>query len=145
MLDKLLDLFREEDPNSGAGINHEAAAAALMFEVVWADHDIGETEMAVMATQLAELFALQPERVQALLAQATQDHEESVGLYPFTRALNDQLTADAKFEVVRALWQIAYADARIDRFEEHTIRRIAELLYVPHKQFIEAKHLARDS
>lgn len=144
MFDKLLDLFRDEEDPNDAEINHQAAAAALMFEVVWADHDISETEMAVMATKLAELFALKPEHVQALLAQATQDHEDSVGLYPFTRALNDQLTADAKFEVVRALWQIAYADQRIDRFEEHMIRRIAELLYVPHTQFIEAKHLARD-
>jgi uncharacterized tellurite resistance protein B-like protein len=42
------------------------------------------------------------------------------------------------------LWQLAYADQTIDKFEEHLIRKLAELLHVPHKHFIQAKHSAKD-
>jgi uncharacterized tellurite resistance protein B-like protein len=41
------------------------------------------------------------------------------------------------------LWRIAYASAGIDKYEEHIIRRIAELLYMPHSEFIRAKLIAR--
>jgi len=142
MLTKLLDLLRDEE-KPDAGIEPQSAAAALMFEIIWADHDIDPQELQVMSNALAELFAVDLSRVEQLVAEAQSNHEESVGLYEFTRALNEHMSAEAKVEVVAALWRIAYADSRIDRFEEHMIRRVAELLYVPHADFISAKHAAR--
>ena len=144
MLHKLMNLLREEDDPEGT-IDPKNAAAALMFEIVWADHDVSEQELRTMSSALVDLFAIAPNHVERLIEEARTQHDASVGLYEFTRILNDHMSAEAKQQVIVALWQIAYADAHIDRFEEHMIRRVAELLYVPHKEFINAKHQARST
>jgi len=41
------------------------------------------------------------------------------------------------------MWEVAYADGRIDRYEEHLIRKISELLHLSHKDFITGKQIAR--
>jgi uncharacterized tellurite resistance protein B-like protein len=142
MFDRLLKLIRS-DVVEDAEIDVAVAAAALMFEVVWADHDIGQDEMETMSELLQRLFSLTPERVIEIVKQTKVDHDTSVGVFPFTRALNEQLSQQEKFLVLRAMWSIALADEQIDSFEEHTIRRIADLMYVSHHKFIEAKLAAR--
>ena len=98
-----------------------------------------------MAERLTALFDLQAERVSEIVEATRANHDKSVGVYPFTRALNEQLDEDEKYAVLHAMWRIALADDQVDAFEEHTIRRIADLLYVPHAKFIEAKLSARDN
>ena len=71
--------------------------------------------------------------------------KEHVGVQSYTRYLNEALGEQEKFDVVTALWRIAHASNGVDRFEEHTIRRIADLLYLSHDRFIQAKLLARQS
>ncbi len=144
MLTRLLDLF-VNDPEEDATVDPALAAAALMFEVVWADHDVDDQELAQMCKALTNLFALDTKRVDEIVAETRRHHDESVGLYHFTRALNEQLDAEGKVAVLTALWQVAYADTHLDRFEEHMIRRISELLYVSHTDFITAKLSARDA
>ena len=142
MFELIKGLFKT-DQGDDAGIDPQLAAAALMFEVVWADHDIDDSEMQSMAALLQDIFTLDQSRVNELVALTRANHDASVGVFPFTRALNEQLDAQEKYLVLKAMWSIAYADAHIDAFEEHTIRRIADLLYVPHQRFIEAKRAAR--
>ncbi len=144
MLTRLLDLF-VNDPEEDETVDPALAAAGLMFEVVWADHDVDDDELAQMCDALSTLFALDDARVAEIVAETRRHHDESVGLFHFTRALNEQLNAEEKLQVLTALWHVAYADARLDRFEEHMIRRISELLYVSHTDFITAKLAARDS
>ncbi len=138
MIDRLLDLFRKEDQDKDE-IDPALAASALMFEVVWADHDIDDQELHAMSSLLESQFSLSPQRVTEIINQTRANHDASVGVFPFTRALNEQLSQQEKFAVIRSMWAIALADQQIDVFEEHTIRRIADLLYVPHAKFIEAK------
>ena len=42
-------------------------------------------------------------------------------------------------KVIEHLWEIAFADSRLDKYEEHMVRKIAGLIYVEHKDFINAK------
>ena len=65
--------------------------------------------------------------------------EEAVSLYEFTNRLNDELTPEDKTGIVEMLWRVAFADGRIDKYEEHLVRKAADLLYVPHRRFIRAK------
>lgn len=145
MLDRIKALFTSSNDNEPDQVRPSLAAAALMFEVVWADHDVSGDELATMSALLQELFSLSPAQVDSLIDLTRANHDASVGVFPFTRALNDQLSQDEKFDVLKAMWTIALADAQIDAFEEHTIRRIADLLYIPHQRFIEAKLAARDA
>ncbi len=145
MLDRLTTLFNRSDPGVADDnvIAPELAAAALLFEVVWADHAIEPSELQEVRTLLTALFALEEARVDDIIAQTKQDHEDSVGVFPYTRVLNEHLSQRQKVDVVTAMWRIAYADSELSALEEHTIRRIAELLYVSHTDFIGAKLTAR--
>jgi uncharacterized tellurite resistance protein B-like protein len=121
------------------------AAATLLIEVAWADHDIADEELRIVQQALANQFDLTEPEITELIEESRNAHEESVGLYAFTRTLVDAWDEPQRYELVVLLWRLAFADQRLDRFEEHMIRKIAELLYVSHARFIEAKRAARTS
>ncbi len=133
------------DDNEEDSITAHQAAAVLMFEVAWADHDIDDGEMQSMLDLLRQLFNLILNEVNELIDTAEKLHDASVGLHQFTALLNDQLSAQEKYEVIAALWTLANVDDRITALEEHTIRRVSELLYVPHRDFIRARIEARQA
>ena len=146
MISRLLDRLRgqtgtpeEADPDLPA-----LAAAVLLLEVAWADHDISEAELDAIRAALRTQFELSDDAIDEIVADSKARHAESVGVQDFTRALVDAFDEQRRFELITDLWKLAYSDAVLDRFEEHTIRRISELLYVSHARFIEAKLLARD-
>lgn len=139
MLDKLRSLFSSQEASEEPEIETGLAAASLMLEVSWSDHDVGETELLAMRPLLSDLYGLSPEKIEALIEDARARLNENVGLHPYTSFLNEHLDEEARFQVICALWQLALADDRIDKFEEHTIRRASDLLYLSHSRFIEAK------
>tara|TARA_Y100001933_G_scaffold264650_1_gene331473 strand:- start:3912 stop:4385 length:474 start_codon:yes stop_codon:yes gene_type:complete len=144
MLGRLLDKLKapetaEESPDHLLAL----AAAALLLEVAWADHDIADDELTLIETQLREQFGLTDSEVQALVAASREAHQDSVGVYGYTRTINEAFDEARKFELVTALWRLALADDGLHRYEEHTIRKIAELLYLSHSRFIEAKLRAK--
>jgi len=63
----------------------------------------------------------------------------STSLYPLTRYINDNYNNIEKYQLVLALWDVALEDGRIDKYEDHLIRKIADLIYLPHSEFIRAK------
>ena len=146
MLASLKELFAfTEDANHQASdqINPALAAAALMFEVIWSDHAINDQEVEQIETSLQSLYALDHAALVNLVNDARERLDENVGLHPYTQHLNDALTEQDKFNLVKALWQVAFSDGHADQFEEHTIRRAADLLYLSHTRFIEAKLSAK--
>ena len=46
---------------------------------------------------------------------------------------------DQKKNFITMAWEIARADNTVDKHEEHRIRKLSELLYVDHKDFIKSK------
>jgi uncharacterized tellurite resistance protein B-like protein len=143
ILERLLQRLR---PASAAGqtIDPIAAAAATLFlEVAWADHDLADAELEVARRALAQALGIGEDESRALVEAARPGLEESVGLQAFTRELVEAWSAEQRFDLLVGLWRLALVDSRLDRYEEATIRRIADLLYVSHARFIEAKQAAR--
>ncbi|CAA0121171.1 Uncharacterised protein [BD1-7 clade bacterium] len=121
------------------------ATAALLVEVMVADDHGGELERAQLIKLLENEFDVAAGHVEELLAHAEASVKESNDLYQFTRQINDNFQYPEKTHLIEALWRIAYADGRLDKYEEYTIRKISELLYVHHNDFIKAKITARSS
>ena len=147
MLKKLNEFFRR-DPDSaknGTSIDAPLAAAALMLEVTWADHETDSTEIERSTALLKQLFDLDAAVAGQLVDDARDRLQHNVGVQTYTRHLNEALCEADKFDVITALWRVAQASNGVDRFEEHTIRRIADLLYLSHDRFIQAKLLARQN
>ena len=115
------------------------AAAALLIETARADFTQGADEQAVLETLLCDSLGLTKSSVQELVAQASEQLDTSTSLYEFTRVINDHYSAQQKLELVGAMWKVAYADGDLDKYEEHLIRQVAELTYVPHAEYIRVK------
>ena len=117
----------------------------LLLEVAWADHDVTNDELLQVKTSLLRLYDLTDSQADQLIAEARAAHEAATSMYPFTRALNDSLSPEERVELVTELWRLAYCDAQLDRYEDHEIRKIADLMYVSHADFIKAKLSAKNS
>jgi uncharacterized tellurite resistance protein B-like protein len=146
MLERLKDLFAARGVPADDIVQAHAAAyaaAMLLLEVAWADHDISTQELEAAKRGIGKLFDLTVEDVGTLIVRARRDHAQSTSIYPFTRDLNAHLTPTEKRELISMLWRLAYTDAVLTGYEERAIRRIAELLYVSHGDFISAKQEGR--
>ena len=82
---------------------------------------------------------------QDLLASARDDKANSAGLYEFTRLACTEMSLADRCTLIEQLWGIAYADGVIDKYEEAAIRKVSELLYVPHSAFVKAKLAAANA
>ena len=116
----------------------QKSICSLMIEVAYADNQLDESELKVMANSLSKLD-IEEEEIQEIVDATLAKSKESISFYEHTRILNDQLDYDQKKEVLNSVWEIAFADGEMDKHEEHLIRRIADLLYLNHKDFINAK------
>ena len=134
---------RQTEENQEHRLN--LAAFALMLEVARMDENVGEDELAVVAEAGERFLGLSAGEVQELIKLAQEEAKESTSLYQFTSLIHASYTEEQKFELLRLMWTVAFADGRIAALEEHLIRRVADLLYVPHVKFMQAKHFAEQA
>lgn len=145
MIKTLQELFDRlgAQPEQQAGEDRlHIAAAALLYEVAYADAGVDSEERRALGRGVRNLFGLSPEQTETLLAQAERQSKESVGLFAFTSLVNEAFSAADKVRLIELMWRVAYADRDLHKYEEHVIRRAADLLYVSHIDFISAKHRA---
>ena len=145
MINAFRKLFETPSRETGAEREHRQrlAAAALLIETARADFSEDGVEEAVLTTLLCETLGLDAAQVSELLVQASAQLDEAASLYDFTRVINDHYSAAQKLELITNMWRVAYADGRLDKYEEYLIRQVAELTYVPHSDYIRAKLVAK--
>lgn len=119
------------------------AAAALLVETARANFSQDEVELQKTGQLLASALKLEEAEVQALVTEARARVEDATSLYEFTQLLNAHCNPEQKIRLVGAMWTVAYADGDVDKYEEHLIRNVADLLYVPHSSYIQCKLAAR--
>ena len=144
LLKKLKDLLGSESTATGE-VEHRAlelACAALMFEVARADFTVEPTEQDVVTSLLTAQFNLSADEVSTITEAAVEQADAATCLFEFTRTLNELASAEQKRDLLAMMWRVAMADNEISRYEEHVIRKVADLLYVPHGDFIAAKQSA---
>lgn len=124
---------------------YHVATAALLVEMMRADSTIAPAERDAVLRALAAAFDdLTPEETRDLLARAEARADDATSLYEFTRIVNRQFDHEQKAHVVELLWRVAWADGDLDKYEENLVRRIADLIHVPHSVFIRMKLQVRD-
>jgi uncharacterized tellurite resistance protein B-like protein len=148
MLNSLKDFFKNNLVNDAALDNEparsvELAAAVLMVEISLADASFDSDERRLITRVLQQEFKLSAVDAQAILSLAEQESDHAVSLHEFTRLINDSMSAGDKVRIIQLLWQVAFADSVLDKYEEYYLRKIADLLYISHADYIRAKHNSR--
>jgi len=142
ILDKLFQTSELQSPKFDQEHALRVSTATLLIEVCRADFREQVSELDRMRHILAEQFLLNEIELDELMLQARESADNLVSLQHITRLLNEQFNHSMKIRVVEMMWQVVYADGIKDHYEEHLIRQVAELLYVPHSKFIQARHKA---
>jgi uncharacterized tellurite resistance protein B-like protein len=119
------------------------ATAALLVEVVRGDGGIGPAERQALLAAIDARFALAPADAAALVDLAEQETRLANDYYQFTSLINRGFSPQQKLRVIELMWQVAYADDALSAHEQHVLRKVAELLHVPHGDYIAAKMKAR--
>ena len=151
MLQALSRLFRPP-PHESAGPavatdrDHACriAGAALLVEMSRADHEVTGVERGAIERALRHVFELDPAGAAELYREGERHADEATSLYQFTRLINDHFRPDEKENLIELLWFVAYSDGALDKYEEHLVRRVADLIYVSHGAFIRTKHRASE-
>lgn len=120
----------------------QVATATLLLEVVRADFEVQQSEMDKLRALLSGQFQLADSELEQILVEAKHEADHLVSLQHITRQLNEQFSEQEKTRVIEMMWEIVFADGNLDHYEEHLIRQVAELLYLPHSSFIQARHKA---
>ena len=120
------------------------ACVALLLETSMADEILDESELMALKNTLQKDFQINEDEIDELIDLAKENVEDSTSLYEFTRDVNDNFDAAERVKLIESMWKIAYADGNIDKYEEHIIRKVSNLIYVAHSDFIKAKLSAKE-
>jgi uncharacterized tellurite resistance protein B-like protein len=143
MLNAINNFFEKNiSPEANGDLEHELklATAALLIEMMYQDDQVHEKEMDATKEALMEKFGLTEDECHALFSLAEAEVEEAVDYHQFTSLIAREFTQAQKIKVVELLWSVAYADSHLDSMEEHMVRKIADLIYVSHEDFMKTKH-----
>ena len=120
------------------------ACVALLLETSMADEILDESELMALKNTLQKDFQINEDEIDELIDLAKENVEDSTSLYEFTRDINDNFDSAERVKLIESMWKIAYADGNIDKYEEHIIRKVSNLIYVAHSDFIKAKLSAKE-
>jgi len=150
VIKKIKDLItkisnKEEIEESSNILQLDRACAALLVEIAFADKDFDEREKESLKQSLLKSYAIDIETINEIINDAEKTVEESTSLYEYTRTVNDEFEYPQKLNLLENLWKVAYADETLDKYEEHLLRKISDLIHISHSDYINVKLKVRGS
>ncbi|MFD2230586.1 TerB family tellurite resistance protein [Alkalimarinus sediminis] len=148
MITKIIRFFEEnlqlaEQPSHQQESQIELTCIALLIELAKIDQTIDERELNIIREVANKKFNIANEKIDEIIELAKEEAEQATSLYQFTDLVNTRYSDDMKYQLVLSMWKVAFADGEVDKYEEHLIRKISELIYLPHVKFMEAKFNAQ--
>jgi uncharacterized tellurite resistance protein B-like protein len=148
LLRALKSLF-EDGPTPGLP-GHErrhlqVAVASLLHEATRVDLVQAADERAAAERAIVDLFGLTTADSAAILAEGSERAQHLTSYFAPVSVIKRGLLPAQRARLIEHLWRVAYADGRLDPYEDHFVRKIAHLLYVPNTQSMIARNRARQA
>lgn len=137
LLKKAICTTQDESLDREQGLR--MATVALLMEVARADYGTSDEEQQVILRIVERYFAVSASQALEIAVAAESHADDMTSLYPLTRLITTECSLEERIEIIRLLWEVTFADGHVDKHEEHLVRKVADLLYVPHRQFIRAR------
>lgn len=142
LIEKLTDPV---EPESSSPVNMRQASVQLLLEVARSDTSIDDVERDAITRAILSKTDFSPAQIKDSLAESEQAVDKSISFHQHVRLVNEQFDQTQKIQLIEQMWQVAYADGQLDPHEEAFIRQIADLIYLRHREFMQAKHRVIDS
>ena len=139
MFKLLKKIFKKESQEKETISDINLAAAIILIEVSYSDFEIKDVEVEKIIKFFEKDLNLSKEKAIWLNNEAQKIHKDTNCLRKYIKLINENYTKEEKMKLINIAWKIARADNEVDKYEEHRIRKISELLYLNHADFIKEK------
>jgi len=141
LLKKYLSPLQQAEDEAGEHLDKKlkVAACVLILEIAKSDYEFSGRERKAVHDILKNNLEVAEEEVEDILQIAEKERSENVDLYEYTKLINHNYSFEDKQKLVEMFWKIIYADGILDRYEDHLVHKLTDLLHLTHEDLIEAK------
>ena len=141
LLNKLFKKTSESTSDNDLDIHQlQLATCILLIEVSKSDDDYDKAEQEKIISLIKDKFSLADDEIEEVFSISNNHHNKMISLFEWTDIINKECSYDQKLVIIGFMWDIAFIDSKIDRYEDYTIRKVCDLIYVKHKDFINLKN-----
>jgi uncharacterized tellurite resistance protein B-like protein len=120
--------------------NLRLATCILLIEVSKSDDDFDLEEQKKIRSLIKSKFNLSDTQIEHLFTLSKDKYNEMTSLYEWTDIINKDCSYEQKLTIIGFMWDIAFTDERLDKYEDYTIRKVCDLIHVKHVDFINLKN-----
>jgi uncharacterized tellurite resistance protein B-like protein len=144
-LQNILDNLLSNNTYEPSDNNYELqiATCVLFLELAYADFNIVNEEELQLQESLQTFFNMDVQEVNELIKVAKEKRQQRTDIWLFTNKIKKRFARPEKIKIIEMLWQLVYADGKMDKYEEALMRKISNLLGLAHSEMIQAKLKAR--
>ena len=139
VIERIRKLLSAPESVSARADDLQIAVAVLLVEAARMDDTFDQYERGTIETLLEHRFQLSHDETQELLKLAEETAERSHQLHPFTRLTVERMEPKARIGLIEMLWEVAYADGKLDPDVDVLLRRVAGLIYISDEDRIAAR------
>jgi uncharacterized tellurite resistance protein B-like protein len=144
----MLNIFKknkvQQDTQQKPEFEIELIGAVLAYEIARSDGDISDSELSLLIEETKKI-ALEVNKTDAEILSIIETYSKnSVSFHEFIADINNDFSKEEKLSLISFLWDVAYADSKLDVDEERLIRRIADLIRIKDIDVLKLKDRAKN-
>jgi uncharacterized tellurite resistance protein B-like protein len=121
----------------------ELIGAVLAYEIARSDGDISDLELGYLMEEIKKISLKVKKTEDEILFIIETYSKNSVSFHEFISDINNDFSKEEKLSLISFLWDVAYADSKLDVDEERLIRRVADLIKIKAVEVLKLKYKAR--
>ncbi len=134
----------KEDKSHSASFETELTAAVLAYEIARIDGKVSKEELNVLMGEIKKI-SNKVNKEQSEILKIIEDYStDSISFYEFIEDINKNYTKDEKLSLIKFMWEVSYADGKLDVDEERLIRRLADLIKIKDIDVLRLKNISKD-
>ncbi len=144
-LKKVVNPISDESGKTGENkFQLQVSVCILLVDIAKIDGNFSSEERKEISSILHDDFDVDEQNIESMIAKAEEFLKREDSIYDFTQVINKNLSNDDKYELLKKLWRLVYADHNKDVYEEHMVKKIAGLLDLDNRDVIAARLTVKD-
>jgi len=143
----MLNIFKKkkvsQDTQKNPEFEIELIGAVLAYEIARSDGDISDSELSLLIEETKKIALEVNKTDEEILSIIETYSKNSVSFHEFIADINNDFSKEEKLSLISFLWDVAYADSKLDVDEERLIRRIADLIRIKDIEVLKLKDRAK--
>ena len=144
----MLNIFKknkiQQDAEQKPEFEIELIGAVLAYEIARSDGDISDSELSLLIEETKKIALEVNKTDEEILSIIETYSKNSVSFHEFIADINNDFSKEEKLSLISFLWDVAYADSKLDVDEERLIRRIADLIKIKDMEVLKLKDKAKN-